>query len=329
MKCYICLTDSVVGRKDYMDLLQVTLSSARKNTTLKMICLYEGKVGDPVYRLLEEYGTEIILHEFPFKKEIMEIYPEEWMRKQLGKVIPYSRIFGAFMRLEIPVVEQEDDYVMYTDIDVYFNADIRKEDLPEPRYLAAAPEFEIKPEPGYMFNSGVLVLNVKGMREKYTIFKSMMEKRTPPCISMLDQGYLNDICRNDYEALDVKYNWKPYWGINDNACIIHFHGMKPGTKINEAGFATDNNFFINIFRDNPQGFAGYAWYFRKFYDVLGRPDDKWLYYHLQDILDLFKEREFQEVSKFRRKYRKYKSLLKLASCAGVLLATGLILALVL
>ena len=34
MKCYICLTDSISTRKDYLDLLQVTLISARKKHLL-------------------------------------------------------------------------------------------------------------------------------------------------------------------------------------------------------------------------------------------------------------------------------------------------------
>lgn len=51
MKCYICLTDSIVNRKDYFNMLKVTLISARKNTSLRLICLYDGKIGDPVYNL--------------------------------------------------------------------------------------------------------------------------------------------------------------------------------------------------------------------------------------------------------------------------------------
>ena len=46
------------------------------------------------------------------------------------------------MRMEIPVVEKEEKYVLYSDIDVIFNADILLEELPHPTYLAAAPEYE-------------------------------------------------------------------------------------------------------------------------------------------------------------------------------------------
>ena len=90
MKCYICLTDSIVNRKDYFNMLKVTLISARKNTSLRLICLYDGKIGDPVYNLLKDFKVEIIIHELPYKKELMEIYSHEWMETELGKDIEYT-----------------------------------------------------------------------------------------------------------------------------------------------------------------------------------------------------------------------------------------------
>ena len=87
MKCYICLTDSIVTRKDYLDLLKVMLISARKNTSLHLVCLYDGNTNDPVYNLLKEFNVEIILHQLPYKLELMEIYPREWMLQNLGKEI--------------------------------------------------------------------------------------------------------------------------------------------------------------------------------------------------------------------------------------------------
>jgi hypothetical protein len=30
-----------------------------------------------------------------------------------------------------------------------------------------------------------------------------------------------------WDKLDPKMNWKPYWGINSDAYMIHFHGPKP------------------------------------------------------------------------------------------------------
>ena len=62
MKCYICLTDSIVNRKDYFNMLKVTLISARKNTSLRLICLYDGKIGDPVYNLLKDFSDYPFMH---------------------------------------------------------------------------------------------------------------------------------------------------------------------------------------------------------------------------------------------------------------------------
>ena len=84
------------------------LISARKNTSLHLVCLYDGNTNDLVYNLLKEFNVEIILHQLPYKQELMEIYPREWMLQNLGKEIEYNRIFGTFMRMEIPVVEKEE-----------------------------------------------------------------------------------------------------------------------------------------------------------------------------------------------------------------------------
>lgn len=182
----------------------------------------------------------------PYKQELMEIYPREWMLQNLGKEIEYNRIFGTFMRMEIPVVEKEEKYVLYSDIDVIFNADILLEELPHPTYLAAAPEYERNVEDMEYFNAGVLVMNIQGMKEKYEEFILKMKNRERNISGLFDQGYLNELCFKDMELLPIEYNWKPYWGINDKAKLIHFHGMKPSSNLNEAGFITDYSFSVSF-----------------------------------------------------------------------------------
>ena len=36
-----------------------------------------------------------------------------------------------------------------------------------------------------------------------------------------------DFFRDRMNFLPDIYNWKPYWGINDAALVIHFHSVKP------------------------------------------------------------------------------------------------------
>ena len=238
----------------------------------------------------------------------MEIYPREWMLQNLGREIEYNRIFGTFMRMEIPVVEKEEKYVLYSDIDVIFNADILLEELPHPTYLAAAPEYERNVEDMEYFNAGVLVMNIQGMKEKYEEFILKMKNRERNISGLFDQGYLNELCFKDMELLPIEYSWKPYWGINDKAKLIHFHGMKPSSNLNEAGFITDNSFFRIVFDANPGGYAGYVYYFTQFYDYLGRKEDKWLYNHLQEVFNLYKDPSFffSKYNKYKLKYQKYK-----------------------
>ena len=329
MKCYICLTDSIVNRKDYFNMLKVTLISARKNTSLRLICLYDGKICDPVYNLLKDFKVEIIIHELPYKKELMEIYSHEWMETELGKDIEYSRIFGTFMRMEIPIIEKEDEYVLYTDMDIIFNDDILLKDLPHPAYLAAAPEFERDTKRMSYFNAGILVMNIQGMRIKYQQFVEMMKKRQRSTSGLFDQGYLNELCFKDMEILPIEYNWKPYWGINGNAKLIHFHGMKPCSNLEEAGFDTRESFFRTIFDNNSQGYAGYIYYFILFFNYLGQKQDQWLCYHLQYILDLYKKPLIALAQKtdYKPKYRKYKRLYSIFVSISILLAILLLTAL--
>lgn len=325
MKCYLCITDSIVDRKDYFDMLKVALMSARKNTTLHLVCLYDGKENDPVYNLLKEYDVQIIIHEFPFKQEIRDIYPAKWMIDNLGKLIDYNQIYGAFMRMEIPAIETEDQYVFYADVDVLFLGDIRLEDLPRPAYLAAAPEYECCADNITYFNAGVLLLNIEGMKEKYLIFKEMMKKRQRNSSGLFDQGYLNELCFSQMEALPTQYNWKPYWGINDKAKLIHYHGMKPGSKMEEAGFNTTDSFFQQIFQQNPTGFAGYVYYTDLFFDYLGIRHSTWVYEHLQQVFNMF----MAFPATYNKKITKYKKLFKIFMFSTITLMIAFILLLIL
>jgi hypothetical protein len=46
-------------------------------------------------------------------------------------------------------------------------------------------------------------------------------------LTVWDQTLYNDLYKGEIDRLPLEYNWKPYWGINDNSKIVHFHGAKP------------------------------------------------------------------------------------------------------
>ena len=121
MKCYFALTEPDQDNEVYIDLLEVALKSATTNTSLDLYALYDGSKESPCYKLLQHYNVTTIFHKFSHEDYLPKVYPKNYLEQKFGKCISYKKIAGSFMRLDIPFVEKEDDFVLYCDIDVFFN----------------------------------------------------------------------------------------------------------------------------------------------------------------------------------------------------------------
>lgn len=143
----------------------------------------------------------------------------------------HTQFLGHWLRCEIPSIETQDDYVLYTDTDVVFLRDVALPD-PPPRYMACAPEF--KKEGANYFNSGVMFLNIAALRETLPGFLEMARMQIGgfrPGRSHNDQVAYNTYYREVWSPMDLAYNWKPYWGDPSKSAILHFHGPKlPGLR---------------------------------------------------------------------------------------------------
>lgn len=263
MKCYICLTAPQDDNDVYVSTLEATLASARKNTSLDIVALYDGSEDSKCYKLLKIFRVEVIKHEFSHKRYLEKIYPNEHVKRNVKKEDFYHKLSGTFMRLDIPFVEKKEKYVLYVDIDVIFLKDIALDDLPKPKFLAAAPEFDKNVSKMRYFNAGILLLNIDGMKEKCQQIFSKMENCIPTNKGLFDQGYLNEFCFKDMELLPLIYNWKPYWGINDEAVIIHFHGMKPLGNNESSGFGMNDSSLITTLSGHIQDINGYVFLFKQ------------------------------------------------------------------
>lgn len=136
---------------------------------------------------------------------------------------------GAYLRFEVPAVCDllgiTDRYILTTDCDVMFLDDLSGLERMRPVYLAAAPQFDLAD--WSFFNSGVMLLNRPA-------FAANLDKLIA-CIPKLshcqgfDQDTLNHYYAKRWNWLPVEYNWKPYWGANPAAKIVHFHGPKAHT----------------------------------------------------------------------------------------------------
>ena len=79
-------------------------------------------------------------------------------------------------------------------------------------------------------NSGVAVMNLPNLRTAAAGFDSFAEKiiRGHQLAGLVwDQGLINIFYKGQITRLPQVWNWRPYWGPNEDAVVLHFHGPKP------------------------------------------------------------------------------------------------------
>lgn len=176
---------------------------------------------------------------------------------------------GAYLRFDVPFLESDDDFVLYTDCDILF-LDAIDLDFCRPQFFACAPEFEV--DNWTYCNTGVMVMNVEAMRRTSADLCQLSAARLRAGIfKAYDQGDLNAFYHHAWDRLSPHYNWKPYWGLDPAAKILHFHGLKPDhirMKLRgEALFPI----LEGLYARNPRAYSAY---YRQFVDVLSRRDDE-------------------------------------------------------
>ncbi len=213
MKWYICLSAASLESRDHdwPGLLRAALRTARANTTLRPYLLWDGDE-HPFLDELRGVGVSVIHRRVPFYAELAAgDSSAHWL----------AIAAGAYLRVEIPMVEMEDGFVLYTDADVMFLRDpVPALRQIRPRHFAACPEF--RPDDG--LNSGVMLLNVKQMRQDYPAFIRFIRAHQG---AGLDQEMYRRFYDGKWELMPLELNWKPYWGVNERAHILHWHGIKP------------------------------------------------------------------------------------------------------
>ncbi|MEM9798630.1 MAG: hypothetical protein AAF919_19240 [Pseudomonadota bacterium] len=251
-KWYFCANER--GFPHGIRQIAAAVASARANTDLEPHCLYAGSKASHV-QAIEGLGVRVRQHRPTFDAELRAAYGDA-----------YDTFVGHWLRVDIPRLETGNELILYTDYDVLF--------LGPPRVpwrvplLAAAPE--VDPEETLLFNSGVLVMNTKGLRRVQDAFLDAIRARLSGDFRYPghDQVSFNTFFRRTFAnrlrgrartALPLVSNWKPYWGWNDDARIVHFHGPKPmNIRDFEAGRMTENQAKLVALWDRDR--AAYARY---------------------------------------------------------------------
>ena len=236
---------------DYGDFVRCAVVSAREKTTLQAFCLYDGS-SCQLTRWLERQGVVILPARFRFAH-----WWQELAQRQNDPFV-LQVAMGTFLRFELPeILEREaisDSYVLYTDCDMIFTRDaVALLEPLKPHFFAVAPE--TYQENRLHMNAGVMWMNSQTMRDENARFMEFAGKHMKEASqSSFDQGiyraYFDSLHKLawqfkvpnrlfyavmtrlqiktwKWDDLPLELNWKPYWGENEDAAIIHFHGLKP------------------------------------------------------------------------------------------------------
>jgi len=227
VKWFFCWCQDTEFHKDHgwPDLIRVAVHSALQHTDLEPHFIYDGKPSDLTCEL-ERAGVKIHYHRLTFT-DVLTAYSPDTTYQAIAR--------GAFLRFDIPLFAGSDNFVLYTDADVIFRERIDLKGY-RPEFIAAAPQFE---RGGIRdMNSGVMVMNVAAWRAR----RSELLDFTARNIHLgLDQEVLREFIGLDYLLLPDRFNWKPYWGVNQDAAIIHWHGPKPAAAarwLADPGYVT-------------------------------------------------------------------------------------------
>lgn len=246
MKWFVSTNEKSLYEKEFFRLLKVAVYSAQKNTSLEPYLIYEGNYNEKL-KSIEKQGVKIIEHELPIRNEIKSYVKKAFADSSSELVEKMINVrTGGFLRSEIPVVIKEegfsDDKVLYTDCDVVFLDNLNLDEY-SPNFFAAYgwkeggyTKFNIG---GYMhFNSGVMLMNVDSMYKSYDNFVNFVlsngyDKERPSQskfwqknLLLSDQVSYNLFYEDKIDRLPKEYNWNPSKGVNQNAKIVHFNGLK-------------------------------------------------------------------------------------------------------
>jgi hypothetical protein len=245
-KWYFCVGREGCERQSY--LIKTSVMSALCRTSLRPICIYSGMTTE-VEDFLKRHGVAMVPASFPLTEDLDETLKG---RTDYSSAMAH----GSYLRLMIANIERDDEFVLYADYDCMFvrDPDINTDGI---EFIAAAPETD-QDNWGW-FNNGVLVMNIPALRSIYDKMVRIISLRLRSGLfAVHEQGEMNAIFWMKWNRLKLQQNWKPYWGVNESAEIIHYHGPKPleiSRRLKSQQFGDDT--IAHFLTKNVEGYRYY------------------------------------------------------------------------
>lgn len=237
---------------------KVLVLSAIKNTNLELYCVFDGPE-NKFTNWLKSKNINVIFWKITFLADLIKRYDG-------NKSINFCR--GTYLCMELPYILTEnninDRYILYTDVDIMFIGAVEL-DQSKPDLFASSTDWNIND--WTRFSTGIMVMNIHTLRQQYPKFLKWIQKNNynfkytgmGPC----DQGAWNTFYKGKNNKLNQVYDWKPWWGRNDNASIIHFSGPKPNfinKVINQPDIEhlnSTDHLYSSIIKENIEGYKYY------------------------------------------------------------------------
>jgi len=254
MKWFMCINDN---SQQHQDLSKIAVLSALKNTTLEPHLIYDG-FRSAYSEWMISKGVIVYYKTLTYLEEFRRCSKEQ---RSIGP--------GAFLRTEIPLLARSiglpDKYVLYTDSDVMFLKDPLTNIHPE--YFSCGPESDQQEQ--LHCNTGVMYMNLHSLFYTFDNFKKHiiehLDKRAG-----YDQPMYNTFYEGMWEGLPIDLNWKPYWGFNEEAIILHWHGPKPNQVSTMKSIPTPENYgaLCSLWRRDPEAYEKYIEIWKSFSDSI-------------------------------------------------------------
>ena len=225
MKCFFDLQEDAFYFAAYADMLKAAITSLQRHTRLEPYVVYDGRP-NTLTTWLESRGVGLIHHRCLLYPELVRL------DRETGDPLFLRHGPGILLKLDLTDLCVERGWgrenVLFCDCDVLFQGDPAGE-LPDlsASFFAAAPEDD--PGAPERLNTGVMLINVSNLHPYSPALREFMVRILPEAVrTSWDQDAFRRFFRHGgWKQLPAELNWKPYWGVNPLARIVHFHGPKP------------------------------------------------------------------------------------------------------
>ncbi len=254
-KWYFAFNQNMVAL--YAATIRTAIHSCRKYTDLIPHALYYGERSAFIDEIAE---AGVVIPDYTPSY----LHVTNWGKYSINPANP------IFLRADISSLEQEDDYILFSDIGALFLNSLQELNSIQPEYVAMPSRLE--QDNIQVLSSDVMVMNVKAMRETREDFFRYVAACLPS-LTTLGADPMASFYQGVSELLPPIFAWKPYWGIETTAKIVHFQRPTP-TEAEKALHGVKNDFDIEFTPVVARHVEAYEFYLRKYEEICHDADKR-------------------------------------------------------